>query len=48
MSAGRSAVWVTGGRLLAEAPAHGEAVVVARHTGVEWEARVVMGYEPAR
>ena len=48
VSAGRSAVWVPGGRLLAEAPAHGEAVVVARHTGVEWEGRVVMGYEPAR
>ena len=34
VSAGRSAVWLPGGQLLAEAPASGEAVVVARRSGM--------------
>ena len=43
VSAGRSAVWRPDGRLLAEAPASGEAVIVAGRRGVEWGVRVVLG-----
>jgi predicted amidohydrolase len=43
VSAGRSAVWRPDGRLLAEAPASGEAVIVAGRLGTEWGVRVVGG-----
>jgi len=43
VSAGRSAVWGPDGRLLAEAPASGEAVIAVGRLGTEWDVRVVPG-----
>jgi predicted amidohydrolase len=43
VSAGRSAAWLPGGALLAEAPPRGEAVVVARRVDGSWAGCVVPG-----
>ena len=41
-TAGKSAFWSPGGKLLAQAPSSGTALVVARREGEEWDAAVIV------